>query len=157
MKLVTVLYLTRPGEILLAMKKRGFGKGKWNGTGGKAEPGETMLQAAIRECEEEIGVTPRKPRLVAKIDFREQNDPSFGHFAFVYIADNWQGEPIETEEMRPQWFRTDALPFEQMWADDPLWLPLVLQGQLFTATFTMNGNRVTSHDIQKVEALHEDT
>jgi 8-oxo-dGTP pyrophosphatase MutT (NUDIX family) len=65
MKHVTIMFLRREGELLLAMKKRGFGQGKWNGAGGKAEPGETPLQAAIRETEEEIGVTPIEPRKVA--------------------------------------------------------------------------------------------
>src|SRR3954465_14054964 len=50
--------LVREGEVLLARKKRGFGLGKWNGVGGKPEPGETIDETAIRETEEEIGVTP---------------------------------------------------------------------------------------------------
>ena len=38
------------------------------------------------------------------------------------------GEPRESEEMRPQWYRIDKLPFENMWIDDPHWLPIVLAG-----------------------------
>ncbi len=44
----------------------------------------------------------------------------------VFVADVWRGKPKESEEMRPEWFPVEKLPFEQMWADDPVWLPLVL-------------------------------
>jgi 8-oxo-dGTP diphosphatase/2-hydroxy-dATP diphosphatase len=43
-------------RILLGMKKRGFGMGKWNGFGGKVEPAETVEDAALRELEEEAGL-----------------------------------------------------------------------------------------------------
>lgn len=43
-------------SVLLGLKKRGFGTGKWNGFGGKVEPGETIRQAAIREMKEEAGI-----------------------------------------------------------------------------------------------------
>ena len=52
--------LLREGEILLARKKRGFGVGKWNGAGGKPEPGEPIERTAIRETEEELGVHPAR-------------------------------------------------------------------------------------------------
>jgi 8-oxo-dGTP diphosphatase/2-hydroxy-dATP diphosphatase len=38
------------------MKKRGFGAGKWNGFGGKVEPGETVEAGAIRELREEANI-----------------------------------------------------------------------------------------------------
>ncbi len=57
-KKYSLLFLLREDEILLVMKKRGFGSGRWNGVGGKFESGETAEQATIRECQEEIGVTP---------------------------------------------------------------------------------------------------
>lgn len=136
----SLLFLRREGEILLAMKKRGFGKGKWNGAGGKVEPGETTLQAAIRETEEEIGVTPREPRKVAEIDFYITTEPDFNNYAHVYVADAWDGVPHETEEMRPQWFVLDAIPYPEMWGDDIAWLPEVLAGKRFKASYTLDGD-----------------
>jgi hypothetical protein len=47
-KLLTLVLVTRPNQVLLGMKKRGFGQGKWNGFGGKVEKGETILEAAQR-------------------------------------------------------------------------------------------------------------
>lgn len=155
MKLVTILFLKNGDQVLLAMKKRGFGMGKWNGVGGKVDAGEDIAAAAIRECQEEIGVTPINPLLVGKIKFYDKADPNFGHHAHIYLAEKWQGQPTETEEMRPKWFATKDIPYEQMWADDPHWLPLVLQSKLFTGTITLDGNRLDSHDINIVDSLTE--
>ena len=49
-------------QLLLGRKKRGFGEGKWNGFGGKLEPGETVEEAAVRELQEESGVTATQLR-----------------------------------------------------------------------------------------------
>jgi 8-oxo-dGTP pyrophosphatase MutT (NUDIX family) len=65
----TLLFLITEDKILLAMKKRGFGTGKWNGVGGKIESGESLEAALVRECQEEIGVTPTSWRPVAELDF----------------------------------------------------------------------------------------
>jgi mutator protein MutT len=138
MKHVTILFLQREGELLLAMKKRGFGEGKWNGVGGKVEPGETPEQAAIRECQEEAGVTPRNLKKMCEIDFYITSKPDFNNYAHVFVAVTWDGDPHETEEMRPQWFSLDALPYHQMWGDDHAWLPLVLAGKRFRSTFTLD-------------------
>lgn len=155
MRVVTLLFLLKKDQILLAMKKRGFGKGKWNGVGGKAGPGETAEAAAIRECQEEIGVTPLKPKLVGKIKFYEKNDLAFGHYIHVFTTTEWEGEPEETDEMRPEWFEIKKIPYEQMWADDPLWLPLALSGEKFEGTLTLDGNTITFHDIKVVNSLTE--
>ena len=139
MKHVTLMFLRRPdGELLLAMKKRGFGAGKWNGAGGKVEPGETPLAAAIRETEEEVGVTPKNARKVAELDFFLTHEPGFNNYAHVFVATEWDGEPRETEEMRPQWFAISDIPYDQMWGDDKHWLPQLLAGRRFKATYTLD-------------------
>lgn len=155
MKLVTILFLRKDNQILLAMKKRGFGEGKWNGVGGKADPGESAQAAAIRECSEEIGVRPINPRMVGSIKFYEKTDPSFGHHAHIFLAEKWEGKPLETEEMRPQWFAIQAIPYNDMWVDDPHWLPLMLDGKLFEASFTLDGDELVSHDVKIVNRLTE--
>lgn len=149
MKHVTLMLLKRDGELLLAMKKRGFGQGKWNGAGGKVEPGETPLQAAIRETEEEVGVTPLNPRKVAELDFYLTHDPDFNNYGHIYLATEWEGDPHETEEMRPQWFPLDALPYDEMWGDDKHWMPLIFAGKRFRGTFTLD-----EHDNIIHSALH---
>lgn len=137
-KTVTLLFLRRGDEILLAMKKRGYGKDKWNGVGGKLETGEDALQAAIRECQEEINVTPLDPRLSGRLEFFEHDNPGFQHSCHVFVSDEWEGEPKETEEMRPRWFHIDAIPYDKMWPDDAVWLPHLLQGRPFSGEITVD-------------------
>lgn len=47
-KLYTLAFVLDAGKILLGMKKRGFGAGRWNGFGGKVHPGESIEAAAKR-------------------------------------------------------------------------------------------------------------
>jgi mutator protein MutT len=142
------MFLRRDGELLLAMKKRGFGQGKWNGAGGKVEPGETPLQAAVRETQEEVGVTPLNPQKACEIDFYITSEPDFNNYAHIFVATEWKGEPHETEEMRPQWFKLSEIPYDTMWGDDKHWLPALLEGKRFRATYTLD-----EHD----NIVHSDT
>jgi 8-oxo-dGTP diphosphatase len=145
----TLLFLVRDDEVLLAMKKRGFGAGKWNGVGGKLEPGETIEQALVRECQEEINVTPKSWRKVAEHDFVQDATTAPWHmYVHAYIAYDWEGKPTETEEMRPQWFKFSHIPYAEMWDDDELWLERVLAGETLKGSFTFDEqNRMTSHNI----------
>lgn len=123
------------------MKKRGTGVGKWNGVGGKVGPGETIEMAAIRECQEEIGVTPKKLEKVGLIDFQIPSQ-DFHNVAHVYFCWDWEGEPTESEEMRPVWYARDSIPYDQMWSDDRLWLPKVLAGEKIAAAFLFDDNEL---------------
>ncbi len=151
MKHVTLLFLRRKGQVLLAMKKRGFGVGKWNGAGGKCEPGETYLEAAIRECEEEIGVTPTVIKPAGELHFYDL--PDVEHYAHVYVATEWEGEPVETEEMRPQWFNETDIPYDDMWPDDIEWMPLLLEGTLFKGKIVVSDDKVLECQLEEVDAL----
>jgi ADP-ribose pyrophosphatase YjhB (NUDIX family) len=157
MKRVNLNFLIRDNEILLAMKKRGFGVGKWNGVGGKAGPEETFEQAAIRETEEEIGVKILEQGMekVGMLDFHFSGKPDWDQQCAIYLIRKWEGEPQETEEMKPQWFALDKIPFEKMWIDDPLWLPQVLAGKKIKATFHFNvdGSEIEKQDIAEVASF----
>ncbi|MSR85582.1 8-oxo-dGTP diphosphatase [Candidatus Uhrbacteria bacterium] len=129
MKLSTLCYCLTDERILLALKKKGFGEGKWNGMGGKVEAGETVVQAAVRELEEEVGLMAQDKdlQLVAVIKFFMAGEcVSECQVFFVRV---WTGEPIESEEMKPQWYSIDKLPFDGMWPGDRVWLPLLLAGK----------------------------
>jgi 8-oxo-dGTP pyrophosphatase MutT (NUDIX family) len=122
------------------MKKRGFGVGKWNGYGGKQDKGEIPRQTAARETGEESGLIVKDDDLeqVAVIRFYFEEEQIFEcHVFFSYI---WQGEPAETEEMRPQWFLVSDIPYKEMWIDDELWLPLVLGGEKIDADIYLNAD-----------------
>ena len=138
---VTLAFLIRDKEILLAMKKRGVGEGKWNGYGGKPMIDETIIDAAIRETREEIGVTPKELKHVATLNFYFPALPQFADSnqqVIVFFVRQWEGEIQETEEMAPEWFPLAELPFSKMWPDDIHWLPKVIQGNNVTADFYFN-------------------
>jgi len=135
-------FIVQGNRVLLIRKKRGLGAGKINAPGGKLEPGETPLESAIREAQEEIGVTPS-----------ELEDRGLLHFQFtdgyslqctVFIARAFTGTPIETDEATPMWFDIDRVPYDDMWEDDQYWLPQVLAGSHFIAWFDFDGEKMLS-------------
>jgi 8-oxo-dGTP pyrophosphatase MutT (NUDIX family) len=136
MRQATLLLLIDDNKILLALKKCGFGMGKWNGVGGKPNEGESIDQTAIRECQEEIGVTPLHLIKSSLLTFYfPKTKPKWDQQVTVYRCEQWKGKPKESEEMAPQWFDFSDIPYEQMWADDKYWLPKVLDGQFVEADF----------------------
>ncbi len=122
-------------DICLAMKKRGFGKNRWNGVGGKVIEGETIEEAAKREAKEEVGVSVNDLRKVAEIAFHFPHNPSWGMLVHVYFSEHWDREPTESEEMNPRWFHPSEMPFQEMWPDEALWMPEVIKGNLLRGMF----------------------
>ncbi len=122
-------------EVLLGMKKRGFGAGRWNGFGGKVKEGEeTIEQGMFREMFEESSVESLNMQKVGILDFSFQNDAKILEVHIFKITE-FDGSPTESEEMKPQWFSLDQIPFEQMWSDDIYWFPFLLSGKLFKGEF----------------------
>lgn len=146
----TLLFVIRDGQVLLIHKKRGLGAGKVNGPGGRLDPGETSAQCAVREVQEEVCATPTGVRLCGELKFQFVD----GHaiHGLVYRADDLVGEPRETDEAIPFWCDVHALPYGQMWMDDRLWLPLMLEGRYFTSRYLFDGDLMLGCEIQPVEA-----
>ena len=144
MKDTTIVFLLRENpetadrEILLAMKKRGSGEGKWNGVGGKLEEGESWEEGMIRETQEEIFVTPIKYLEIGDLRFTKAEVHSK-----VYLVYEWDGEPTESEEMRPQWFNENEIPYDEMWENDATWLPKILAGNYVAAEIGPNADGVS--------------
>ncbi len=136
----TLLFIIKDGQILLIVKKRGLGAGKINGPGGKIEPGETPLHAAIRETEEELCITPHSPRKIGELLFAMSDCPDI--HCHVYRADDYTGTPTETDEAIPLWTALEAIPYQQMWEDDQHWLPLLLNEQHFLGRFVFEGDKM---------------
>ena len=154
----TLIFLRKENKILLAMKKRGFGSDRYNGVGGKIEPGETIEQALVRECREEIEVIPMNYWKVAEHDFiQDEGDDPWRMYVHVYLCDEWEGEPSETEEMAPEWFAIEDIPYDNMWEDDTYWLPQVLAGNKVYGEFTFDrDDKLLTHNVEIVETLpHE--
>ncbi|MCB9435319.1 MAG: 8-oxo-dGTP diphosphatase [Ardenticatenaceae bacterium] len=147
----TLCFLLAGERVLLGMKKRGLGVGKWNGFGGKVEPGEDVAQTAVRELYEEAGMTVADADLtpMAWLTF---NMPTWDMRVHVFVARQWQGEPRESEEMQPRWFNVAEIPYDQMWADDAYWLPYLLREQSVRAYFRYaeDGETVAAWGIEEI-------
>mmetsp|Transcript_6564 Transcript_6564/g.7944 ORF Transcript_6564/g.7944 Transcript_6564/m.7944 type:complete len:174 (-) Transcript_6564:762-1283(-) len=138
-KVLTNSFVLQPGRVLLGMKKRGFGKGKYNGFGGKVEPGETVLQAAQREFSEEACIEMNDPLEIGTIYYKyepsEQGEDPMELKVHVFVASAFTGEIKETEEMIPHWLSSDNIPFDKMWSDDIHWYSHLLKREKFSAYF----------------------
>ena len=60
----------------------------------------------------------------------------------VFLATDFEGEPHETNEAIPLWTPLDAIPYDEMWADDRHWLPLLLRGETFAGYFEFGGEEL---------------
>lgn len=133
-KTLTLCIIQQNDQVLLGMKKRGFGAGRWNGFGGKVEAGETIQDAALREVREEVGIIPRDLRSRGILNFHFKNDPVILE-VHLFSANVFDSEPTESDEMRPQWFTHNAIPYDSMWPDDRFWLPQFLAGKNIRGEF----------------------
>lgn len=152
-KILTLCLVTDGDRVLLGMKKRGFGAGRWNGFGGKLNEGETIEQAAHRELEEECGIKVASLVQVGLIDFEFEGNPEILE-VHVFHGQGITGEPIETEEMLPQWYDKNTVPFEQMWPDDVYWFPLFFAGQKFKGYYLFGQNdAILKQELSEVESF----
>jgi 8-oxo-dGTP diphosphatase/2-hydroxy-dATP diphosphatase len=158
-KLLTLCMICKEGKILLGMKKRGFGAGRWNGFGGKIEGDETIEEAARREIYEESSIQAVGMEKVGILEFSFENDPKILE-VHVFKIDEYTGEPKESEEMRPQWFDIGQIPYLEMWSDDEHWLPLLIAGKKFKGSFLFDrpsdaeySAKILKQEIGEVSAL----
>ncbi|OGF66568.1 hypothetical protein A3I27_02720 [Candidatus Giovannonibacteria bacterium RIFCSPLOWO2_02_FULL_43_11b] len=133
-KILTLSIVHERSNILLGMKKRGFGEGRWNGFGGKVKEGESIEEAAKREIREEARIEAEEMTKRGVINFEFKGDPDTLE-VHIFEVIKFDGEPTESEEMRPKWFGADEIPFDQMWPDDRYWMPLFLAGKKFSGRF----------------------
>jgi 8-oxo-dGTP diphosphatase len=138
-------------RILLIEKKRGLGAGKVNGPGGRLDPGERMIDCAVRELREELGVGAEGVIEHGELSFHFVD--GYKLYCRVFRADRCLGAPTESEEAVPLWTALDAIPFERMWADDALWLPILIAGDRFRGRFIFDGDRMVDHELERF-ALH---
>lgn len=126
-------------EVLLGEKLTGLGRGRLVGPGGKVEAGESILNAAIRELYEEVGLIAQPPHLIpiASISYPFPTRPHLSQRSHAFLLEQFDGEVRASEELLPQWFPLVQIPFERMWSDASLWLPQALEQRFQRATITI--------------------
>ncbi|MCB9779866.1 MAG: 8-oxo-dGTP diphosphatase [Alphaproteobacteria bacterium] len=142
----TLLFVLHDDHALLIRKKRGLGEGKINAPGGKIDPGETAVEAAVREVQEEVCVTALDPEHRGELWF--QFVDGLRLHVHVFTARRFQGEPAETDEALPLWIPLAAMPYDEMWADDRVWVPRMLAGQRFELHAIFDADRMVDHRIR---------
>jgi 8-oxo-dGTP diphosphatase len=152
---VCVCYLLRRGpdgepQVLLGRKKKGLGLGNIVGLGGKLEPGESPVEAAVREVEEESGLVVSASALERRgfLTYLFPHRETWSQESTVFVCATWKGSPRESDELDPVWFDIASLPLDEMWDDARHWLPGVLSGNPVRATFTFGEDLATVVDAQ---------
>ncbi len=129
--ILTLCIIQQQSRVLLGMKKRGFGAGRWNGFGGKVTDGESIEDAARREMREEAGIEPENLEKMGIMEFSFEQRPGEVLEVHIFRSTAFTGTPVETEEMAPAWYPERELPYDTMWPSDTLWLPKLLAGEKF--------------------------
>ncbi len=146
---VCVVYLLREGatgpQVLLGRKKKGLGTGNYVGLGGKLEPGESVTDAAVREVWEESGIrlTPDVLEARGRLTYLFPHREAWSQESSVFVCSRWSGQPVESDELAPEFFDLDALPLDEMWDDARHWLPGVLTGGTVRETYTFGDDLAT--------------
>ncbi len=156
---VTLCFLLRDAgrgssDVLLGLKRTGFGAGKIVGVGGHVEAGESAAEAVCREVWEEIGVVVLERDLApaGAVEFVFPARPEWNMSCRLFTTRRWQGEPSESQEIIPEWFDSAAPPFERMWADAAHWLPSALAGEAPEVVIVLNRDNQTVASVEILQA-----
>lgn len=140
---VVLCFLFRPSptgrEVLLGLKRTGFGTGRVVALGGKVDGDESDLDAAVREVEEESGIVlpPSGLRYAGRISWSFPATPGWNMQSALFTAEAGRSVPVPCEEIEPRWYPVDAIPWAAMWKDAPHWLPQLLAGTRIDAHIEM--------------------
>lgn len=149
MKLATLCYVRRDGHTLMVHRNKKAGDlhaGKWNGLGGKFEPGESPEACATREILEESGLVVRNPELRGFLTFPGfQGDDDW--YAFVFVVTDFEGTLIDSPEGDLAWVPDDRLLDLPLWEGDRIFLPWLDRPGFFSGTFAYAGERLAAHHV----------
>jgi 8-oxo-dGTP diphosphatase len=149
MKLATLCYVRSSGKTLMIhriKRQQDIHMGKWNGLGGKFEPGETPEECVIREVQEESGLTLVNPQLKGFLTF-----PEFAAgedwYAFVFVAREFTGELAEPPEGYLEWIDDEKILSLSLWEGDQYFIPLLDQKGFFSGKFCYQNGELVSHHL----------
>lgn len=148
MLLATLCYLKHKGNTLMIHRNRKPGdihSGKWNGLGGKFEPGETPEECVIREVFEESGLLITEPRFHGLIMFPRFKGEDW--YVFVFSASRFTGEMIPSHEGDLAWVPDGELEALPLWPSDHIFLPWLALDRFFSAKFVYQGDELISSEV----------
>lgn len=133
--------INEKGEVLLQKKALGWGKGNWNGPGGKVDPGESMEESVKREILEETNVKIKSLEERGFLEFIFSKERSKNNQrVYLFISRDYEGEPKNMGEGELKWFSKDKIPLKEMWDDDKYWLLPMLLGRTVKMRFYFDDN-----------------
>ena len=149
MKLATLCYVRKDGKTLMVhrVKKAGdMHQGKWNGLGGKLNPGETPEECAVREIYEESGLRVREPLLKGLLTFPAfSNDEDW--YAFVFVITQAEGKLIDSPEGILCWVEDEKLLELELWAGDRIFIPWLDRPGFFSGKFIYQNGALIDHSV----------
>ncbi len=148
-QLATLCYVIHDGKTLMIhriKKQNDFHEGKWNGLGGKFEPGETPEECAIREVKEESGLLMKNPKMHGFITF-----PSFDGvkdwYVFLFTASEFEGKLIDSNEGKLEWIPNDKLTELNLWEGDQIFIPWLFKDKFFSAKFVYKDKKFIDYSV----------
>lgn len=149
MKLATLCYVQHNGKTLMLYrnkKENDYHEGKWNGLGGKFEPGESPEECAIREVKEESGLIVKDPIMKGFITF-----PLFDlvedWYVFVFVFKGFEGKLIDSPEGKLEWIQNDKLTDLNLWDGDKHFIPWLFEDKFFSAKFNYEDGHYIDHQV----------
>jgi 8-oxo-dGTP diphosphatase len=125
-------------------KENDMHQGKWNGLGGKLNPGESPEDCVIREVHEESGLIISDPLLKGFLTFpRFANEEDW--YAFVFVARKIEGQLIESEEGVLKWIDDEQLLNLDLWEGDLIFLPWLERPGIFSGKFIYRDGKLVEH------------
>jgi 8-oxo-dGTP diphosphatase len=149
MILATLCYLHHDGHTLMLHRVKrtdDIHAGKWNGLGGKFEPGESPEDCVAREVCEESGLTIENPRLRGLLIF-----PGFkgdDWYVFVFSATDFDGELIGNGEGYLKWIPDEELESLPLWPSDHIFLQWLREEKIFSAKFVYEGEEMKGWEVR---------
>ena len=149
MQLATLCYVMDGKNTLMlhhVKKKNDVHEGKWNGLGGKFEPGESPEECAIREVKEECGLIIKNPVMHGFITF-PMFDGIKDWYVFVFTAREFEGELTDSHEGKLEWIPDNKLLDLNLWEGDRTFIPWLFEEKFFSAKFVYENGNLVSHQV----------
>jgi 8-oxo-dGTP diphosphatase len=151
MKLATLCYVMdkKSNSTLMIYrnkKKNDYHEGKWNGLGGKFEPGESPEECAIREIEEESGLEVKSIKMKGFITF-PLFDGIDDWYVFLFTADEFSGKLIDSPEGELGWIQNEKLTEIGLWDGDKIFIPWLFEDKFFSAKFNYKDGKFVDYEV----------